>query len=158
MKHNSNKTDKAKKQTGAVAIEFALMFPVFFALVYAIIAYGMYFLVQLNLTYASEEVLRATIGSCVVEDGGPCRDEGAWELGIQNNIDNLVKSDSPRSLLVLRPSNLGIPNPDYCEPYGTSVLCRVEITADPIINGITLPGIGKVPDLPQLRGKASLVF
>lgn len=39
-----------RRERGATAIEFALMLPVFFLILYAIITYGMIFAAQQNLT------------------------------------------------------------------------------------------------------------
>ena len=46
---------------GAVAVEFALIFPIFFALFYAIVAYGLVFTVNQSLTLAAEEGARAAV-------------------------------------------------------------------------------------------------
>jgi len=48
-------------QRGVAAIEFALIFPVFFLLLYGIIAYVLIFLAQQSLTLAAEEGARAAL-------------------------------------------------------------------------------------------------
>lgn len=52
---------KTRKQGGAVAIEFAMLFMVFFAVVYAIIAYSVPFLLTLSLKQASADAARAAV-------------------------------------------------------------------------------------------------
>jgi Flp pilus assembly protein TadG len=44
-----------KKQQGAAAIEFAILFPIFFLIFYAIITYGLIFAAQQTLTLAAAE-------------------------------------------------------------------------------------------------------
>ncbi len=49
------------RQRGATAVEFALVFPVFFTVMYAIVTYSVIFVAQQNLTLASEEGARAAL-------------------------------------------------------------------------------------------------
>lgn len=46
---------------GAAAVEFALVFPLFFLLFYAIVAYGFVFALNQSLTLAAEEGARAAV-------------------------------------------------------------------------------------------------
>lgn len=50
-----------RKQRGATAVEFALVFPMFFIVLYSIVAYSLIFVAQQNLTLASEEGARAAL-------------------------------------------------------------------------------------------------
>ncbi|MEO6920004.1 MAG: TadE family protein [Collimonas sp.] len=52
---------KSVAQRGIAAIEFALIFPVFFLLLYGIITYVLIFLAQQSLTMAAEEGARAAL-------------------------------------------------------------------------------------------------
>ncbi len=47
--------------SGAVAVEFALVFLLFFSLFYAIVAYGLVFTIKQSLTMAAEEGARAAV-------------------------------------------------------------------------------------------------
>ncbi len=49
------------RQRGVAAIEFALAFPLFFAILYGIVMYSMIFLVQHSLTAAAAEGARAAL-------------------------------------------------------------------------------------------------
>lgn len=51
----------ARLQRGVYAVEWAIIFPVFFALLYAIISYGLTFLVRESMQYAVEEGARAAL-------------------------------------------------------------------------------------------------
>ncbi|MBU9127530.1 pilus assembly protein [Burkholderia multivorans] len=47
------------RQRGATAVEFAIVFPLFFVISYAIITFGMIFVIQQGLTFAANEGARA---------------------------------------------------------------------------------------------------
>ncbi|MHA7601553.1 TadE/TadG family type IV pilus assembly protein [Alicycliphilus sp. T452] len=50
-----------RRQSGVYALEWAFIFPVFFALLYGIICYGLTFLVRSSMQYAVEEGARAAL-------------------------------------------------------------------------------------------------
>ena len=53
---------------GAVAIEFALLFPIFFVVFYAIMAYGFALTIKQSVTIAAEEGARAAVQDALNED------------------------------------------------------------------------------------------
>ena len=59
-----------KKQQGAAAVEFAILFPIFFLIFYAIITYGLIFAAQQTLTLAAAEGARAAVRYPSVPAGG----------------------------------------------------------------------------------------
>jgi Flp pilus assembly protein TadG len=61
MKRSIPLRNTYRGQRGVTAIEFAILFPVFFAILYAIIQYGMIFAAQQTLTLAAEEGARAAL-------------------------------------------------------------------------------------------------
>nr|WP_057924332.1 TadE/TadG family type IV pilus assembly protein [Burkholderia ambifaria] len=50
-----------RRQRGVAAIEFAFVFPLFFLIFYAIVTFGMIFVIQQNLTFAASEGARAAL-------------------------------------------------------------------------------------------------
>jgi hypothetical protein len=149
-----------QRQKGVVAIEFVFIFPVFFIMCYAIIVYGLAFLLIQNFTYSSEEVLRAAL-AC--ED---CEAPEDWETEI-NTIANIrLKKDDADGLLIYSPDSLVWSSdcrdaslPEDGEPALDGIICEVTVSAAPLLDGISMPGFGKLPTLPnQLSGKASLLF
>ncbi|WP_345813768.1 TadE family protein [Paraburkholderia sp. PREW-6R] len=52
---------RARRQTGSTAIEFALIFPLFFVIVYSIVTFSLLMVAQQNLTLAAEEGARAAL-------------------------------------------------------------------------------------------------
>lgn len=57
----------SNKVKGAAAIEFALVFPLFFVIFYAIITYGLIFVAQQSITLAAAEGARAALRSAATE-------------------------------------------------------------------------------------------
>ena len=151
------------KQTGAVAIEFALIFPVFFILIYAIAAYSLAFLTVQNFTYASEEILRVAI-AC--ED---CETAVEWEDHIQDTIDGIspgtgVENGVDENGNATIPSLIHFAEADELTTAvscteSTEVICELSFSAAPRLQAINLPGLGPMPSLPAaLVGKASLLM
>lgn len=149
-----------QRQKGAVAIEFVFIFPVFFIICYAIIVYGLAFLLVQNFTYSSEEVLRAAL---VCDD---CKTTEEWETQI-NSIANIrLKKDDVDGLLIYSPDSLSwisdcrdASAPSDGSPALDGILCEVSVSAAPLLDGISMPGFGKLPSLPDmLTGRASLLF
>ncbi|WP_081077201.1 TadE/TadG family type IV pilus assembly protein [Burkholderia pseudomultivorans] len=50
-----------RHQRGATAVEFAIVFPLFFVIFYAIVSFGMIFVIQQSLTFAVSEGARASL-------------------------------------------------------------------------------------------------
>ncbi|MGF6901473.1 TadE/TadG family type IV pilus assembly protein [Paraburkholderia sp. GAS348] len=51
----------ARAQRGSTAVEFALLFPLFFTILYAVVTFSLIFVAQQNLTLAAEEGARAAL-------------------------------------------------------------------------------------------------
>ncbi|AXF20459.1 pilus assembly protein TadE [Burkholderia pyrrocinia] len=50
-----------RRQRGVAAVEFAIVFPLFFLIAYAIVTFGMIFIIQQSLTFAASEGARAAL-------------------------------------------------------------------------------------------------
>ncbi|AOI65478.1 pilus assembly protein TadE [Burkholderia territorii] len=50
-----------RRQRGVAAVEFAFVFPLFFLIFYAIVTFGMVFIIQQSLTFAASEGARAAL-------------------------------------------------------------------------------------------------
>ncbi|MGQ0618725.1 MAG: TadE/TadG family type IV pilus assembly protein [Panacagrimonas sp.] len=62
MKFRKRKAETSiRRQAGAYAMEYALVFPVFFAMLYGTLAYGMIFTMRLSLQHAAEEGVREAL-------------------------------------------------------------------------------------------------
>lgn len=61
MSRRTKAVARRAARRGSAAIEFAIVFPVFFFVLYAIVTYSMVFLTQQSLTAAAEEGARAAL-------------------------------------------------------------------------------------------------
>lgn len=63
MQRCKRSTEKlaSRRQSGAHAVEYAIIFPVFFVLLYGTLAYGLIFTMRLGLQYAAEEGAREAL-------------------------------------------------------------------------------------------------
>ncbi len=160
MRHSNFYRSILQRQKGAVAIEFVFIFPIFFLICYAIIVYGLAFLLVQNFTYSSEEVLRAAL-AC-----DDCETVEEWEAEINTIAAVRLLKNETDGLLVYAPASMvwtsdcrDAATPSDGSPALDGILCEVIITAEPLLDGITMPGFGKLPQLPTLlRGKASLLY
>ena len=97
-----------KKQQGAAAIEFAIIFPIFFLIFYAIITYGLIFAVQQTVTLAAAEGARAAVRYQAGKDqdaktaariGAACDMSG----GFKPEVQHLPRSKVRRCHHLVRP-------------------------------------------------------
>lgn len=148
---------KPSRQRGAIAIEFALVFGLFVALLYAIVGYGMVFMLVQSFTWASEDSLRAAIAV-------DCKGLSTTNC-VNTRIRPAVQAQAVASLNWL-PANV------QTTVLGTAG-AKVEVTCDtttceavirypsydtnPMLPIIDLPLVGKVPRVPRdLVGRARL--
>jgi Flp pilus assembly protein TadG len=145
-------------ERGAVAIEFALVFPLFILLLYGLVTYGLIFGLQHAMTAAAGNGARAAIACDPTDPGGhvECVVERArsavsasleWMpgttrerlLGSDNSrVEVEVQSDATAGAVV----RVRIRYPDY--------------RSHPLAPVLSLPGIGAVPPVPD-RLSASAV-
>lgn len=85
-----------RKQRGAVAIEFALIFPLFLIVLYGIISYSIYFVALNDLNRLSGEAARSAIALERQDSGLP---EGA---AIGNLVEDLVSERAVFKGLIAR--------------------------------------------------------
>jgi Flp pilus assembly protein TadG len=138
MKRRHN--EKAMQwQRGVVAIEFAILFPVFFALSYAVMSYGMYFLLLQSFAYAGEDALRAALAT-------DCEAAVCTEAELEPVVTAQVQSSLTWFSASLVSTAVSDENFFSCD---ASMLCTVRLSAPPILDSISLPIVGRIPDLPN---------
>lgn len=146
-----------KRQRGAAAIEFAIVFVAFLALVYAIVAYGMVFMLTQSFTYAAEDGLRAAIAvDCTGLTVAECTDD---------RITPAIRAQAVTSLswlpTAVRDEVLGTGGSNVVVNCVDDT-CTAEVRynnyrTNPVIPALVLPLIGEVPRIPDdLVGRASL--
>ncbi len=136
-----------QQMRGVVAIEFALIFPIFFAIIYGIICYGTAFLMMQSFTYAAEDALRAALAAeCAASTCTEAELKPVVTAQVQQSLDWLAASVISEAI-----------SADDFFACNAEMLCKVRLGAAPLLNGITLPLVGEIPDLPErLVGIASL--
>lgn len=144
-------TRHRRAERGTAAIEFALVFPLFFLLLYGLVTYGVIFGFRHAMTAAAEDGARAAVAcdptdaenhaSCVVE-----RARGA--VGA-----SLAWLPDARRASLLGPENSAVEVELAADPAtGSRVLVRVRYAnypADPLVPVLSLPGLGAVPPVPE---------
>ena len=161
---------RAGRQRGAAAIEFSLLFLIFFAVLYAIVGYGLALLIHQGLAQAAAEGARAAVRLDPMRFATQTNYQSAvttlardavinaasWmPLKARNKIATCFSTTwntGTRSIVTGGTSNLTITTRTL-----TVTVSYNGYASDPIIPALTLPGIGSVPRLPaNLSGKASI--
>lgn len=159
---------RARKQRGAAAIELALLFTIFFALVYGVISYSFVMLMQQGLAQASAEGARAAIKL------DPTLYNAAQAANFEADATNLAKSAVKQALSwmpsdkqTLLGNNIEVTytTSNVSLSTGTTVLAKyikVKVTypnykSNPILPIVDLPIIGQVPQVPNDLNGASTV-
>ncbi|MEG0936793.1 MAG: TadE/TadG family type IV pilus assembly protein [Comamonas sp.] len=138
-----------KKQKGAAAIEFAIIFPIFFLIFYAVVTYGLIFAAQQTITLAASEGARAAVR---YQNGKDATERQALRIAEACNMSNQV-------LNWLRKAGSG-------QSTGAGVcstgITTTQVTADkalcPTLNGVTCIKVlvtydyDKAPLVPKLLG------
>lgn len=144
------------RQTGAAAIEFALLFTLFFAIFYALVSYAITMLLQQSFTHAAEEGARAAIAVDPLFYPDTSSFNDAVETRVRTTINNALVWLPQKAKTKVSGSNIGI------IWTGTTMTVRVVYSgyaADPMMPALSLPGIGDVPKLPtDLAGSASITL
>ncbi len=129
------RTRRAGVQRGATAVEFALVFPLFFMILYAIITFSLILVAQQNLTMAAEEGARAALN---------------WQsnTSLQTALTNRGNAACAAAKLVaakLVQSAQCTPSSSTCGPGGAmqcvNVLLTYNYQANPIVPILPLLGI-----------------
>ena len=149
-----------RAQNGAVAIEAALLFVIFFTLFYAIVSYSLPLLMLQAFHHAASAGARAA----VAVDSAEFNDTGDY---IQNGVEPRVRSVVGELLNWLPPAAQGAVLGDenqkvqveFVEATGilTVTVRFPNYTTNPLIPILSFPGVGDVPRLPQdLTGRAAV--
>jgi len=157
MPSTSSATDP-RGEAGAAALEFALVFPVFFLILYGMLHYGIVFVVSYGMTSAANDAARAAIQVSPEEEDYAslvvtrARAAAVARLDWLNSAQKAIvlgtggervvvslQSDATLGAVV----EIGISYPDYA--------------TQPILPVVTLPGLGAIPPVPeQLSARAVL--
>lgn len=146
------KTGLPRKQKGAAAIEFALVFGIFFAVFYGLISYSLPMLLMQSFNQAAAEAVRQAMAVDPVA-AGP-----AYTTQVQDR----AKTTAIKQLGWIPPSFQF--SPDFITATYNGTLLTVEIRYPTtniysVFPALMVPGIGPVPNLPaNLIARSSLQF
>jgi len=151
-----------RREIGASAIEFAIVFPLFFGLIYIMVSYGLLFSLQHSITEAAKESARAAVAcdpTVATTDHEACVTSRARATAAAA-LDWLPTS--------LRNRILGASNDlvevtfDTDATAGKTVEVLVQLpnyASAPLLPTISLPFLGNVPPLPErLAGRAVVLL
>lgn len=145
-----------QSQHGAVAIEFAMLFLLFFGLFYALVNYAVVMLMQSAFVHAAEEGARAAIA---VDRLAYANNQSYLSTGVDPRVRAVV-GDS-LNWLPAKPKDkvLGAGNSQVqLSMNGNQLTVRVVYSGyanDPLMPMLTLPVIGQIPKVPaDLAGTA----
>lgn len=151
---------KRGHQTGAAAIEFALLFTLFFVVFYALVSYAIVMLLQQGLEHAAEEGARAAIA---VDPLAYTSTSAYLSNGIQPQVKSTVATALDWLPSKAKTKVLGINNGNVTATMSgdvlTVTLTYASYASDPLLPVLTFPVIGQVPQVPtDLTGKAVITL
>jgi len=145
------KSSLPRKQKGAVAIEFALVFVLFFAVLYGIVSYSLPLLLMQSFNQSTAEAVRRSVA---VDPSAP---------GYAALVQTTATAELTRQLAWIPPAlNFNVAT-DATITFVGGVL-KVQISypsskLNRVMPFLVLPGIGSVPSLPAtLSASSSLQF
>ena len=144
------KASLARRQKGAVAIEFALVFTIFFAVFYGLLSYSLPMLMVQSFNQASSEAVRRCVALDPASENYPVHVEALARQVLEQQLGWMPGALSfdygTDATVTLSPTNLLTVQVHYAKSKITAVL-----------PALMLPGIGEVPRLPdRLSAQASL--
>lgn len=155
MGDRSLRVSLRRRQRGAVLIEFAFVFPVFFLLVYALLAYGITFMLQQGMVLAAEEGVRAAIAI----DPDQFSKQSDYEDKVIKTAKEVAKDRLqwlPRYYREVFDKNLTATLDPTTRVLTLQVVYPKATGSHPIIPLIEFPGLGKIPPMPErLQAEAS---
>lgn len=155
-----NRPAGGRRQRGAAAIEFSLIFILFFTLFYAIVAYSLAMLVMQGLTQAAEEGVRAAVAVDPLAFGDDAAYVGSVQTTARARVVNALSwlpKDAHDKVVKANQIAVDVSGAATGPRLVTVTVTYPEYATKGLVPTITLPLIGDVPRVPaSLVGRASL--
>jgi Flp pilus assembly protein TadG len=141
-----------KSQTGAVALEFALVFIIFFAVFYGLVSYSLPLVMMQSFNQATAEAVRRSVA---VDPNTP---------NYSTVVINTANATLTQQLSWIPPVFNLVVGVDTSTQYSGTGLLTVQVSypvskLNQVMPVLLLPGIGPVPSLPShLTATSSLQF
>jgi Flp pilus assembly protein TadG len=147
-----------RHQHGAAAIEFALLFMLFFVVFYALVSYAIAMMLQESFQHAAEEGARAALA---VDPLAYSSQSDYVASGVEPQVRSIVGTSLNWLPAKAKTKVLGTGNANVgVSVSGSTLTVEVAYTdyvGDPLLPILIFPVIGTVPKLPDdLSGKAVL--
>lgn len=153
----NNKKNAVKFQRGAAAIEFSLVFLIFFTLFYAMVSYAIIFLLKTSFHHAANEGARSAISV----DHQSFANDGAYGAALEDRVRETVGNslqwlpNKARNLVLGTGNSNVVANYDIGNKILTVRVLYPNYVGNPLIPLLTLPGIGAMYSSPaDLQGSA----
>lgn len=145
------KTNLPRKQKGAVAIEFALVFIIFFAVFYGVVAYSLPLLLVQSFNQSTAEAVRRSVA---LDTNTP---------GYATAVTTVATAELTRQLAWIPTAlNFNVATDATATFVGGVLVVSISYPTSKlsqVIPFLNLPGIGSVPNLPAtLTARSSLQF
>lgn len=145
------KTGLPRKQKGAVAIEFALVFIIFFAVFYGLVSYSLPLLLMQSFNQSTAEAVRRSVAL----------DPGT--VNYDTAVTNIATTELTRQLAWIPAAlNFNVATDASATYIGGVLTVTINYPTsklNQVLPFLVLPGIGSVPDLPAtLTARSSLQF
>ena len=136
-------------ESGAAALEFAILLPLLLMMIYGIVVYSYMFIVQEAITFAAQEAAEAAVKVDPAQD--PADYEAAVRAEVQATAtrvlgflppaqrERVLGSDGSKVEITVGPSPTGI---------GGVVTVSLSFTFAGLFPQIPLPGVGSIPPMP----------
>ena len=151
----------SRRERGASAIEFAIVFPLFFGLIYIMVSYGLLFSLQHSITEAAKESARSAV-AC-----DPTLSTAEHETCVTNRVRSTAAAALDWLPADLRNRILGASNANVEVTFDTGAVGKtVEVlvqlpdyAANPILPTLSVWPLGEIPPLPtRLAGRAVVLL
>lgn len=144
------------KQAGVAAIEFALLFVLFFGIFYALVSYAVTMLLQQSFTHAAAEGARAAVAVDPLIYPNSTDFSSAVETRVKSTIDEALAWLPAKAKAEVTGENVEI---NWSGSTMTVLVVYKGYATDPMMPVLRLPFIGDVPSLPtDLAGSATITL
>ncbi len=145
------KTALPRKQKGAVAIEFALVFVIFFAVLYGLLSYSLPLLLMQSFNESTAEAVRRSVAV------------DPTTANYKQTVETLATSVLTQRLSWIPPAlNFSVASDAKAEYAGGVLTVRIDYPSsklNSVLPSLVLPGVGPIPKLPTtLSAQSSLQF
>jgi Flp pilus assembly protein TadG len=153
-----------RRQRGAAAVEFGLVFPILFVITYGAIVYSYVYVLRQSLTFAAQEAAQAAVA---IEPGTANYETRVRQTAVNSALAAIAwMPPDVRSAIAVDAGDVTLcdgPGPGACASLAadeSAVVVRLELPlasdgegrrdVSPLFATFTMPGLGRFPPLPNM--------